>query len=255
MSKTIHLKTEIGVVDLPIDAVSVKGKDPMIGYNIQQSLWEGHINNVAIDCFTTTTTTERHLFSFVIKPATHIVAGIMTRDDKIFLDSVKGKLNAKQDTLVSGTNIATINNVSLLNGGNIDVSGFLNEMLRFRGLVHVDGTGYATSGYVYFTNDLNPAEQLLICYGTTGSIGGDDSNSSITFSVPFSGYPVITVQMVDKNNFSTSTGNIYRNAQFVRGFTRVAVPNQSAKTIGFNMDCGNNDPHYYSYIAIGKPRF
>lgn len=38
-------------------------------------------------------------------------------------DLIKGSIASKQDTLVSGTNIKTINNTSLLGSGNISISG------------------------------------------------------------------------------------------------------------------------------------
>lgn len=40
-----------------------------------------------------------------------------------FLDKLKALINAKQDALVSGTNIKTINNQSILGSGNISISG------------------------------------------------------------------------------------------------------------------------------------
>ena len=51
-------------------------------------------------------------------PVTHINA---VRDD--MGTSLASMLEAKQDTLVSGTNIKTVNNNSLLGSGNIDIQG------------------------------------------------------------------------------------------------------------------------------------
>lgn len=47
--------------------------------------------------------------------------GLMSGSDKIILDSLPTRINAKQDTLVSGTNIKTINNKSILGNGNIEI--------------------------------------------------------------------------------------------------------------------------------------
>lgn len=42
---------------------------------------------------------------------------------KELIDKVNEIIDGKQDTLVSGTNIKTINNTSILGSGNIDIQG------------------------------------------------------------------------------------------------------------------------------------
>ena len=56
-----------------------------------------------------------------INGATTSQAGLMSASDKTKLDGID--LSTKQDTLVSGTNIKTVNGISLLGEGNITVSG------------------------------------------------------------------------------------------------------------------------------------
>lgn len=56
-----------------------------------------------------------------INGATTSKAGLMTASDKSKLDGID--ITTKQDTLVSGTNIKTINGISLLGEGNITISG------------------------------------------------------------------------------------------------------------------------------------
>ena len=56
-----------------------------------------------------------------IKGATNSQAGLMSASDKSKLDGID--LSTKQDTLVSGTNIKTVNGISLLGEGNITISG------------------------------------------------------------------------------------------------------------------------------------
>ena len=55
-----------------------------------------------------------------IKGATASEAGFMTASDKTQLDGID--LTTKQDTLVSGTNIKTVNGASLLGSGNIELA-------------------------------------------------------------------------------------------------------------------------------------
>ena len=56
-----------------------------------------------------------------IDAATTSKAGLMSASDKTKLDGID--ITTKQDTLVSGTNIKTVNGISLLGEGNITVSG------------------------------------------------------------------------------------------------------------------------------------
>ena len=58
--------------------------------------------------------------SWSIKAATTSKAGLMSASDKTKLDGID--LSTKQDKLVSGTNIKTINGTSLLGSGNIEVA-------------------------------------------------------------------------------------------------------------------------------------
>ena len=59
--------------------------------------------------------------SFFINAATTSKAGLMSASDKSKLDGID--LSTKQDTLVSGTNIKTINGTSLLGSGDITIEG------------------------------------------------------------------------------------------------------------------------------------
>ena len=59
--------------------------------------------------------------SWSIKGATTSEAGLMTASDKTKLDGID--LSTKQDKLVSGTNIKTINGTSLLGSGDITIEG------------------------------------------------------------------------------------------------------------------------------------
>lgn len=59
-------------------------------------------------------------YGWSINGATTSQAGLMSASDKSKLDGID--LSTKQDTLVSGTNIKTVNGTSLLGSGNIEVS-------------------------------------------------------------------------------------------------------------------------------------
>ena len=62
---------------------------------------------------------------------------------KVSISRVQGlqtELDSKQDTLVSGTNIKTINNTSLMGSGNIDIQG--------------GGSSYTAGDGIDITNDV-----------------------------------------------------------------------------------------------------
>ena len=50
---------------------------------------------------------------------------------KDLIDKVNELVDDKQDTLVSGTNIKTINNASILGSGNIDIQGGGSDVEAF----------------------------------------------------------------------------------------------------------------------------
>lgn len=76
--------------------------------------------NGRITYLSRTNQTESRTF-YNIEEATKSLAGFMTAEDKTKLDGID--MTTKQDTLVSGTNIKTINGESILGRGNIVISG------------------------------------------------------------------------------------------------------------------------------------
>lgn len=114
------------------------------------------------------------------------------------LADVDGDLTAKQDVLVSGKNIATINGKSLLEGGNIVVEG---------GSGGADLTGYATEqwvknqGYVtdsdvndYVENEIGQVEEKFNDYytktevdGIVANVGGGGGKDEIIVGLTMSG--------------------------------------------------------------------
>ena len=68
--------------------------------------------------------------------------------------ATKTDVNAKQDTLVSGTNIKTINNQSLLGSGNIDLPGYSGNHLYMVSGTFSDGLPTSTTEYLGFYNGI-----------------------------------------------------------------------------------------------------
>ena len=107
-------------------------------------------------------------------------------------DSVDAKLNSKQDTLVSGTNIKTINGQSILGSGNITIEG---------------------------TSESKPAT-----YDTIGGIlatdSGDNTDKSAYVDVELDGKAFVKIPSVDETSTADdvvnllNTGSIVLNGNF-----------------------------------------
>ena len=82
-------------------------------------------NQVQIDHYIYSKTNGFKTLTTRINSADSEHAGIMTATDKVKLDSID--MNSKQDTLVSGENIKTINGEDILGYGNITIQGGSGE--------------------------------------------------------------------------------------------------------------------------------
>lgn len=115
-------------------------------------------------------------------------------------DSTEAALAAKQDTLVSGTNIKTVNSVSLLGSGNLAVGGALVLLATITptAAANIDALTLFTSTYddylivgngIGFAADNAPSIQLAVS-------GAVDSGSN---------YVAVPVENVNSNTTATST--------------------------------------------------
>lgn len=137
--------------------------------------------------------------------------------------AVTGAISGKQDTLVSGTNIKTINNVSILGSGNLAVSGLPSQSGQSGKFLSTNGTTaswtsvapVATSGsYSDLTNKLTAgtdinisASNVVSCthpevyltqseYDNMKATGTLDPNTyyNTSTSVPFNAESFITIK-------------------------------------------------------------
>ena len=94
--------------------------------------------------------------------------------DKPISTATQTALDAKQDTLVSGTNIKTINGASLLGAGNIDIVGAKPSLQG-------DPAPYVTQTKTYTVTNYNSFSTYSVAASAgTASISGD----TITFTAP-----------------------------------------------------------------------
>ena len=145
----------------------------------------------------------------------------------------------KQDKLISGTNIKTINNKSILGSGNITINDSRISVLTDK--VSTDTTGYQFSSYYIINN-------MKLEWGHVDSNSGSASvKVSVNFPTSFSGRPIVFLQTYNRtgspNEADSSTSQTqYRNAQSIR----------SVSSTGFTFDTGNSESHGYSWLAIGR---
>ena len=107
--------------------------------------------------------------------------------DKPISDLTQTALNAKQDTLVSGTNIKTINSTSILGSGNIDIPG-TDEKVKY-------DAGDPTAGYV--------ADKIIAGTGISVAegAGANENKLVVTNSAPDQ-----TVAITAGTNITSVTG-------------------------------------------------
>ena len=98
------------------------------------------------------TTKDANTFYIITDASGGDLSNYYTKSETSGSSQISTALNAKQDTLVSGTNIKTINNQSILGSGNIEVQG---------GSVTVDTALSSTSE--------NPVQNKVI-YAAIGNI-------------------------------------------------------------------------------------
>lgn len=143
-----------------------------------------------------------------------------------FWGKIKAALNLKQDALVSGTNIKTINNTSLLGSGNIDISGGSDVLFVAE---------YGTTTYAQITAALN-ANKLLFCYVSWNDIVCPYIgvvNSQYAFSNLGAGESTVSLYVNSSNQWSYATSNLA---------TRSAVnAKQDALVSGTNIKTINNE--------------
>ena len=153
--------------------------------------------------------------------------------------TVNDSVSEKQDKLISGTNIKTINNQSILGSGNITIND--SRISKLTDKVSTDTSGYQFSSYFIINN-------MKLVWGHVDSQSGSASvKVSVNFPTGFLGRPIVLLQTYNRtgspNEADSSTSQTqYRNAQSVR----------SVSSTGFTFDTGNSESHGYSWIAIGR---
>lgn len=163
-------------------------------------------------------------------------------------------MSAKQDTLVSGTNIKTVNNTSLLGSGNIDTNEvkIVNQATSFSDLQTLFNQNKILIYYSYNANQ--PVYNYLSYFDSNKFVFTSvDNNIVYTITCDTSGWSPTTKNLADTSlsNLS-STGKTVIDGQWTNNTaTNIVNGSNITWTSGHNYDLSSylpNDGHVYEVI-------
>lgn len=141
-------------------------------------------------------------------------------------DSMQLEINAKQNTLVSGTNIKTINNQSILGSGNITVEGGTATDVQINGSsITVSGTANIVTEGVYnastnkiatmsdipdTSNFITKSVDDLTNYTKTSDLGSLATKNTVNYETEVTNKPTIPAEVTEETvsgwGFTKNTG-------------------------------------------------
>ena len=148
------------------------------------------------------------------------------------INTLQDALDGKQATLISGTNIRTINGTSILGGGDIPVIASLTEK-EFHDIINSTSS---QAGYAVI-------DKLLIQWGVYNGAHGDTINWEVTYPKSFWYYPAVILQTKDTN--TSNQGIPYSNGAVITGYN-------GGDSFTFQLRRSETCPVYW--IAIGGLR-
>jgi hypothetical protein len=171
-----------------------------------------------------------------------ILAGISSPETSVDLSNyaTKTELDQKQDRLISGTTIKTINNTSLLGSGNISISGGGTITA-----VQANGTSVATSGVA------NIPAATTSRYGVT-KLSSSTSSTSTSLAATASAVKSVYDLAYKKQDKLTSGTNIKTiNGQSILGSGDLGISSGNGKSLQtFSGSSVTLTPNiYYRYYA------
>lgn len=146
------------------------------------------------------------------------------------ITNLQSTLNGKQATLVSGTNIKTINGNSILGSGNLSLAMSIAQRSINNDIINATST---KSCYVVIDN-------WLVQWGVFIGAYGDTTNWEVTFPKAFYWYPAVILQTKDTN--TNNQGIPYSNGA-------VVTSNDGGASFTFQLRRSETCPVYW--IAIG----
>ena len=152
---------------------------------------------------------------------------LATKDDT---NSLQNSINGKQATLVSGTNIKTINGNSILGSGNLSLAMSIAQKSINIDIINATST---KSCYVVIDN-------WLVQWGVFIGAHGDTTNWEVTFPKAYYWYPAVILQTKDTN--TGNQGIPYSNGAVITDYNQ-------GKSFIFQLRRSESCPVYW--LAIG----
>lgn len=152
---------------------------------------------------------------------------LATKDD---INSLQNSINGKQATLVSGTNIKTINGNSILGSGNLSLAMSIAQKSINNDIINATST---KSCYVVIDN-------WLVQWGVFIGAYGDATNWEVTFPKAYYWYPAVILQTKDTN--TNNQGIPYSNGAVITNY-------DGGASFTFQLRRSESCPVYW--IAIG----
>lgn len=146
------------------------------------------------------------------------------------ITNLQSTLNGKQETLVSGTNIKTINGNSILGNGNLSLAMSIAQKSINIDIINATST---KSCYVVIDN-------WLVQWGVFIGAHGDTTNWEVTFPKAYYWYPAVILQT--KDTITNNQGIPYSNGA-------VVTSNDGGASFTFQLRRSETCPVYW--IAIG----
>lgn len=149
-------------------------------------------------------------------------------------------LSKKQDNLVSGTNIKTINGNSLLGSGNLSITASLPSTTIVSNTNTTGYFSYDSSDWARWQLKAHDGTKQIKIYLTSIQIrGGNNSLTAVTFRDTWEKVPAVFVQ--EKISPSMDIGSTYRNGLQVQDITKT----------GCNIRNNKGEAVYVNVMVIG----
>ena len=170
------------------------------------------------------------------------------------MNAVTSLINRKQDTLVSGTNIKTINGDSILGSGNISVGGEKVPIGTIFEFPTDDATKLPT-GYLFCDGSAVSRTQYADLFGVIGTTWGSGDGST-TFNLPSKAGLVTVGVSTDDEEFNT-IGDTFGEKE--HRLTINEMPSHNHNTVSMSSFSGGNQNtrtgYGYNEVALNRSSY
>jgi hypothetical protein len=161
------------------------------------------------------------------------------------LSSILPDISTKQDTLVSGTNIKTINNTSLLGSGNIDISGGGAVDQTYDGTSTNAQSGVAIEGAGFLKNSTSISDSLAI----GNNVSPHGGRYSVLLGHSAGGQSGTVALGYNANGDSNTVAIGYSSSASGNGSTSIGSASSATGDYAIQLGCGTNSTN--NSLSVG----